>query len=472
LCSLTWILTAETIKTAHSVFIGKSKIGYLQTIREENNDTVTTTVNEYTCYKRGKYGDKIPTLTEIKVQEKKNGELLSFVTTYNENELTRIYHGTMSKNGILNIQEKSSLDSKQFQYSTGPDFFLFEGIRIHFESSIPVSGSSVSYSSLGIPLMELEKVTRTVTNKEEVDLLTGTEQLYRVENRIQSEHNEAIMISFVDESWNMKKMVLPAGAMQITMLECPFDSVTSGISDFDVLTSSAIEAPPNSIGLQSSVYAEYSLVIPEKFNLPSTDEQKITSSKNNTVQLSVTKSYLPPDVLYPLKEIPSEMQNYLQPSRYIESEDPVIQNMAKLAVRKTKRAKRAVNRIRRFVQFNIIPTLSTPYATALETAKQSEGDCTEFALLTTALCRAAHIPARVVTGIAYLPFSGNFYYHAWTQVFIEGKWYSVDAALRRFDPGHIALSLSIDGAPDSKVNDCLGILKINQLDISNIAPVQ
>jgi transglutaminase-like putative cysteine protease len=212
--------------------------------------------------------------------------------------------------------------------------------------------------------------------------------------------------------------------------------------------------------------------MPDKFDLPSTDEQKISFSKNNTVHLIVTKPYLPPDVLYPLKDIPAEMQMYLQPSRYIESEDPLIQSMAKLAVRKTKRAKRAVNRIRRYVQFNIMPALNTPYATALETAKLNEGDCTEFALLTTALCRAAHIPARVVTGIAYLPFSGNFYYHAWTQVFIEGKWYSVDAALRMFDPGHIALSFSIDGAPDSKVNDCLGILKIKQLKTSSIAPVQ
>jgi transglutaminase-like putative cysteine protease len=267
-------------------------------------------------------------------------------------------------------------------------------------------------------------------------------------------------------------MVLPAGAMQITMLECPFDSVTSGISNFDVLTSSAIKAPPNSIGIQSSVYAKYALLIPNSFTLPSTDEQKIIYSKNNTVQLSITKSYLPPDVLYPLKEIPEEIQIYLQPSRYIESENPLIQNMAKLAVRKTKRAKRAVNRIRRYVQSNIMPVLSTPYATALETAKLNKGDCTEFALLTTALCRAAHIPARVVTGIAYVPFSGNFYYHAWTQVFIEGKWYSVDAALQMFDPGHIALSFSIDGAPDSKVNDCLGILKIKQVKTSNIAPVQ
>jgi hypothetical protein len=77
-----------------------------------------------------------------------------------------------------------------------------------------------------------------------------------------------------------------------------------------------------------------------------------------------------------------------------------------------------------------------------------------------------------VTGIAYLPFSSNFYYHAWTQVFIEGRWYSVDAALRMFDPGHIALSFSADGAPDFKINGCFGVLQIKQVKASNIAPVQ
>lgn len=464
LLTLTEPLTAETIKTAQSIFIGKSKIGYLQTIREENNDTVTTTVKEYTSFKRGKYGEKMPTLTETRVQEKNNGELLSFISTYDANGLKRTYHG-VAKSGILSIEEQSPLSSKKIVFPIGQDVFFYEGIRTHFESTKPVPGTSITYTTMNFSLMELHKVNRTVYDRELVETKTDGQQLYKIEYDIQSERGAITTISFVDELWHEKKVVQPVGAVQIVSFECPFDSAPSGISEYEILYSSAIDAPTHSSGFQFSASVNYELTIPANFELPLTDEQSIIAANGNTIQLNISKMYIPSDATYPVKDIPIDKKIYLQPSRYIESDDPQIKSMAMLAVRKTRRAKRAVNRIRRFVQFNITPSYSTIYATALETAQLNQGDCTEFALLTTALCRAANIPARVVNGIAYTSYGEKFFYHAWTQVFIEGKWYSVDAAMRVFDPGHIALSFSTDGAPDYKTTDCIGILKIKSIQV-------
>jgi hypothetical protein len=52
------------------------------------------------------------------------------------------------------------------------------------------------------------------------------------------------------------------------------------------------------------------------------------------------------------------------------------------------------------------------------------GDCTEYAALFTALCRANKIPARLEAGYA---FDGKVWErHAWSEVWIRGQWIPVD----------------------------------------------
>ena len=64
-------------------------------------------------------------------------------------------------------------------------------------------------------------------------------------------------------------------------------------------------------------------------------------------------------------------------------------------------------------------------------SESGKGDCTEHAALLVALCRAAGLPARNVSGMEYLvskrdgPCIG---FHAWAEVYV-GKWIGVDATI-------------------------------------------
>jgi hypothetical protein len=71
--------------------------------------------------------------------------------------------------------------------------------------------------------------------------------------------------------------------------------------------------------------------------------------------------------------------------------------------------------------------------------KNREGDCTEHAVLMAAMCRAAGIPSRVAMGLVYM--TGIFGGHAWTEVWIEGRWYGLDATIAagQLDPLHLTL---------------------------------
>lgn len=89
-----------------------------------------------------------------------------------------------------------------------------------------------------------------------------------------------------------------------------------------------------------------------------------------------------------------------------------------------------------YVSLTKSPTLSVP--SAAEILDQRIGDCNEHAVLYTALARAAGLPTRLTTGLAYT--SGQFYYHAWPEVWL-GRWVAVDPTFGQFpaDPLHIRL---------------------------------
>ena len=69
-----------------------------------------------------------------------------------------------------------------------------------------------------------------------------------------------------------------------------------------------------------------------------------------------------------------------------------------------------------------------------EIIKQGRGDCSEHALLFTALARTSGIPAREVLGLTYLNDRLQaFGWHAWCEVAVNGQWVPVDPTWLEFD---------------------------------------
>ncbi len=97
--------------------------------------------------------------------------------------------------------------------------------------------------------------------------------------------------------------------------------------------------------------------------------------------------------------------------------------------------------------------LDVGFAAASEVAQTRTGDCTEHAVLLTAVLRAQGIPARVAGGLIYADqFAGSkgiFGYHMWSQALVELdgslRWLDLDATLPLepgYDGTHIALVVS------------------------------
>ncbi len=84
-----------------------------------------------------------------------------------------------------------------------------------------------------------------------------------------------------------------------------------------------------------------------------------------------------------------------------------------------------------FVNRTIHENYERGWDLASTVAKRREGDCTEHAVLTTALARLFGIPSRVVIGAALISDGEqhNAFGHAWSEVLEGDRWVVADAAL-------------------------------------------
>ncbi len=83
-------------------------------------------------------------------------------------------------------------------------------------------------------------------------------------------------------------------------------------------------------------------------------------------------------------------------------------------------------------------------------AVRHEGDCTEHAVLLTALARAFGFPARVVEGIVLVEVDSQVHAfgHAWSEVYVNSAWRRADAALPPDQPlVYLPLELIADEGP-------------------------
>lgn len=93
-------------------------------------------------------------------------------------------------------------------------------------------------------------------------------------------------------------------------------------------------------------------------------------------------------------------------------------------------------RINRWVHDSLRKEVTIGIPSALHVLHTRVGDCNEHAQLYVALARAAGVPSRVASGLAYV--DGKFYYHAWAEVLLRG-WVAVDPTFGQFpaDAAHL-----------------------------------
>jgi transglutaminase-like putative cysteine protease len=136
---------------------------------------------------------------------------------------------------------------------------------------------------------------------------------------------------------------------------------------------------------------------------------------------------------------------FLQSSYFINTKDPVVKKLAHSAVGTEKDPWKKALKIEKWVNHHMTATNDEAMTPADQVARTLQGDCSEYAMLMTALCRAEGVPARTAMGLIYTDLKKKgpvFSFHMWTEVWIADEWRPLDATLGRGGVGatHIKIT--------------------------------
>ncbi len=211
--------------------------------------------------------------------------------------------------------------------------------------------------------------------------------------------------------------------------------------------------------------------------------QSVIGEKDGKLEVEIVVELPAPGVeIFSLPVSDDNLENYLSPAPFVESNDSLVLKLAAEALGEETNALKAAALIESFVKDKIATkSLNVGFASAAEVAKTLEGDCTEHAVLCCALARAKGLPARVAAGLVYLPPKGGiekrwkngfFGYHMWTEVMVaNGVWLPVDAAIGNYDATHIALAKSDLSAANPNLEMTIAMVKVlGRLTLEVIEP--
>jgi hypothetical protein len=162
------------------------------------------------------------------------------------------------------------------------------------------------------------------------------------------------------------------------------------------------------------------------------DRQQVKNVNDKSFELHV-KAIRQPDSAGKTTKADDE---FLESNYYINSADEKVQQLARQAVGREKDPWRKAQRIEKWVSSKMHFTYDEQMATADHVARTLEGDCTECAMLSAAMCRAVGVPSRTAIGLTYAePKEAGrrptLAFHMWTEVWIDGQWLALDATLGR-----------------------------------------
>jgi transglutaminase-like putative cysteine protease len=170
-----------------------------------------------------------------------------------------------------------------------------------------------------------------------------------------------------------------------------------------------------------------------------------------------------------IEDLPTEVLQFLLSSRYCQV-DSMSLVAAELFGHTSPGWARAIW-IRDWVHNNVRFDYATarPNKTALDVFTERVGVCRDFQHLAVTMTRAMNIPARYVTG--YLgdirrPNSGAGDFSAWYQVFLEGRWWTMDARHNDNRMGRVLMAVGRD-ATDVAITTSFGMADLTGFQVDS-----
>lgn len=175
-------------------------------------------------------------------------------------------------------------------------------------------------------------------------------------------------------------------------------------------------------------------------NLPNDTYQQV-KKVNGVWEIDINPAQLKNAKSVSIAAAGKQRKEWTRPGLHIPSDSTEFRNLGKKIIGNRKDVRSASLAIRKWVNENMIPNAGIGVLRdASEILRKREGVCRDYAILTATLTRAVGIPTRLASGL--VNFDGNFYYHAWVEVYTGFDWIPMDSIppTDHFSATHVKLS--------------------------------
>lgn len=450
-----------------AVFLDGQRAGHIKNRRVVSNEQVQT--SEEFLLRINRSGVTIEVLTEEGYLETIDGEPLGFFSKQKISGAEMSMTGEI-RDGMAHVTTISAGSVQDQSFPWPENAVMAEKSRLLALQAGFEPGTRYQQNLFVPSSLQFVSASTEVENTERVDLL-GTEQdLIKVIETVTLGTTPTVMTGWVNQDFTLKKARMSMLGLTFEAIACPEACATGEVEPADVFVKALVEVP------KRLSYSDRSRPVTFSFrpadaasplHFASSSEQQVVVD-NGIYHVTVSPGQLP--ATPSASPAPAVAEGYTGASRWLQIDAPEIHDLVRQARNQATDPLDLMRNFEQFVKDYVSDkNLSVGYASALEVARNRSGDCTEHALLLAAMGRAAGIPTRVATGLAYvedwLGSSNVFVPHAWTQALIGDTWVSFDAALGRFDSGHVALAYG-DGDPAGFYD---GVSTLGNLEVSKVS---
>lgn len=456
------IVDEEEEETVYfAVFIEGKKSGYGEHARLVKEGQVRTRDGYNLSMNRGDVTLSV-SLWETSI-ETEDGKPVGFETSQNLGAMQLTSRGTYQSEGFFDVQIQTAGIQQQRKVELPTGALMPEGLNLLSATLGFEEGKKIETKIFVPSLLAVVDAEVTVGPREQVDLLGRVVELTRVDTLMKLPSGAIPAVAYVDEEQMPQKMVVSVMDLHMELIACERSFALSDNDPPELIAKTVLKSPRELGDIKSHAALRYRLRSKndQALSLISDQSQQLTRLNDKDYQLNVSPKRAIEGETLPYRGQNDEALAALKPGQYIQSDHAEIVALAQKAIGDAKDAAQAAQRIETFVRDHINEkSLSVGWASAVEVARSREGDCSEHAVLTAALCRAAGIPARMAVGYVFVPeFVGHkniFGGHAWTQAYINEQWIGLDAtrAPNGYSAAHITCAVG-DGSPESFLNMAL-----------------
>jgi hypothetical protein len=464
----------EVLTSYYALYSNDSHCGYNIQTRKTDGDRVIRTDNLVLEVERMGKPVKLD-LFETTI-ETLDGRPLGFKATQKVSTMDMSVEGKITPDGKMKIRVTNAGNIQELFQDFPKGAVMTEGLSLLFKRKGLTKGTSYNAGLFSPSELVARKFSFKVGDRKQIDLLGRVVELVEIKGEcFLPESGSVLFTYYVDDAYNSQKTIVPLAGMKVEIIACSKEFAMSRLTAAEMVDTMVVRSPvpiDHPENVKEITYTLKPIKTNTSFRFPETDNQRVSKLPNGSVRVTVRPVKGDRSHTYPYTGNDPGILKALQGTQYIQIDPPLIKALSQKCTEGKKSALDAALAIETFVSSYINEkNLSVGYASALEVAKSRQGDCTEHAVLTAALCRAAGIPARVIMGIVYAQ-NGLFMGHAWNEAYIGDKWIGLDATLKDvrngYDAGHIALSIGNGDAADFfGIMNNLGNFTIQDVKVTN-----